>query len=205
MGQRFLERKQPGLEAQITNLADAIAYNNHDVDDGFRAGLLSLEQLREQKLFNDQFETVRQRYPALEDRRLIYEIMRRMINKVVTDLIDTTQANIESAAPQSINDVRNQKSPLVAFSPDVYAEHVELKRFLNKYLYHHDKVLSMTGKAQAKIEVLFERYMSDPAEMPAEFSDRATVGDEDAKARVVADYIAGMTDRFAVAEHERLT
>jgi dGTPase len=203
LGQRFLDRTQPGLEAQIANIADAIAYNNHDVDDGFRAALLSLGQLREQTLFNDQYETVHARYPELEDRRLIYEIIRRMINKVVTDLIETTRSNIESASPQSIDDVRARQEPLVTFSEGVYAEHQELKRFLNKHLYKHEKVLSMTGKAQKMIEVLFERYMAEPDEMPAEFSARAT--DELGKARVVADYIAGMTDRFAIAEHERLT
>lgn len=205
VGQRFLERKQPGLEAQIVNLADAIAYNNHDVDDGFRAGLLSLRQLREQKLFNDQFEAVRALYPELEDRRLIYEIIRRMINKVVTDLIETTRSNIEAAAPSSINDIRDQDHPLVAFSPEVYAEHQDLKRFLNKYLYNHEKVLSTTSRAQEKIEVLFDKYMADPGEMPAEFAGRAANDGETTKARVVADYIAGMTDRFAIAEHIRLT
>ena len=203
IGKRFLDRKQPGLEAQIANLADAIAYNNHDVDDGFRAGLLQLSDLRKQKLFNDQYEVVRERYPDLEDRRLIYEIIRRMINKVVTDLIETTREKIESADPSSIDDVRNLKEPLVAFSEQVYAEHIELKRFLNKNLYQHEKVLSMTGKAQAMIEVLFERYMSDPAEMPNEFSNRAA-GNIETRARVVADYVAGMTDRFAIAEHDRL-
>ena len=203
IGRRFLDRKQPGLEAQIANLADAIAYNNHDVDDGFRAGLLQLSDLRDQKLFNDQYEVVRERYPDLEDRRLIYEIIRRMINKVVTDLIETTREKITSAGPGSIADVRDLKEPLVAFSSEIYTEHIELKRFLNKFLYRHEKVLSMTGKAQAMIEVLFERYMSDPAEMPNEFSDRAA-GNMETRARVVADYVAGMTDRFAIAEHERL-
>jgi len=204
IGRRFLERKQPGLEAQIANIADAIAYNNHDVDDGFRAGLISLSDLRGQTLFNDQFEIVRERYPDLEDRRLIYEIIRRMINKVVTNLIETTRARIEASDLKSIDDVRNLDHALVAFSDDVYAEHTELKRFLYDYLYQHEKVLRMTGKARAMIEVLFERYMSEPQEMPDEFLRRAGA-DETARARVVADYIAGMTDRFAIAEHERLT
>jgi len=204
IGRRFLERKQPGLEAQIANLADAIAYNNHDVDDGFRAGLLSLADLRSQALFNDQYEIVRQRYPDLEDRRLIYEIIRRMINKVVTDLIETTRLKIAAAAPASIDDVRNLQEPLVAFSEQIYTEHTGLKRFLHEFLYQHEQVLRMTGQARAMIEVLFERYMSNPGEMPAEFSARAGAEDE-TRARVVADYIAGMTDRFAIAEHDRLS
>lgn len=203
LGRRFLERKQPGLEAQIANLADAIAYNNHDVDDGFRAGLISLEQLCEQTLFNEQYLAVRDKHPELEDRRLIYEIIRRMIDRVVTDLIDTTDANIAAAAPASIEDVRDQ-APLVTLSEQVYSEHTELKRFLNKCLYRHEKVRSMTGKAQKMIEILFERYMSSPAEMPAEFLNRSKELDGAGKARVVADYIAGMTDRFAISEHERL-
>jgi len=205
LGRRFIERQQPGLEAQIANLADAIAYNNHDVDDGFRAGLLSLQQLRQQPLFGDQYERVRKRYPDLEDRRLIYETIRRMVNRVVTDLIETTKANIAAAAPQSITDVRECKTPLVGFSNEVYEEHAELKRFLHKHLYQHDRVLGMTDKAKAKIEVLFERYMAGPGEMPEEFAAQAIAGDEQGKARVVADYIAGMTDRFAIAEYDRLT
>lgn len=204
VGLRFIERKQPGLEAQIANLADSIAYNNHDVDDGFRAGLLQLSDLRSQSLFNRQYEVVRERYPELEDRRLIYEIIRRMIGQVVTDLIETTQKNIESAAPGSIDDVRNMKQPLVAFSDPIYAEHTALKRFLTQFLYQHEKVQSMTGKAQKMLEVLFERYMSDPGQMSEEFSTRSS-GDEATNARAVADYIAGMTDRFAIAEHERLS
>jgi len=203
VGLRFIERKQPGLEAQIANVADSIAYNNHDVDDGFRAGLLSLSDLRSQTLFNDQYEIVRERYPDLEDRRLIYEIIRRMINRVVTDLIVTTQKNIEVASPDSIDDIRNMQQPLVAFSDEIFAEHTALKRFLNASLYQHEQVQSMTGKAQRMLEDLFDRYMSEPGEMSDEFSARAS-GDESTKARAVADYIAGMTDRFAIAEHERL-
>ena len=205
IGLRFLERKQPGLEAQIANLADAIAYNNHDVDDGFRAGLLTLDQLREQALFDGQYRIVVEHYPNLEDRRLIYEIIRRMIDRVVTDLIMTARAHIESVNPKSIDDVRAQSRPLVVFSDEVYGEHLALKKFLNDCLYQHDKVQEMTAKARRMIEVLFELYLSNPAEMPAEFSARATANDEPGKARVVADYIAGMTDRFAIAEHERLT
>ena len=204
IGRRFLDRTQPGLEAQIANIADAIAYNNHDVDDGLRAELITVDQLRGQKLFDDQFAVVRGRYPDLEDRRLIYEIIRRMIDHVVTNLIDSSRDNIEAAAPTSIADVRACKGPLVSFSDDVYAEHLELKRFLNKSLYQHEQVLSMTGAAQKMIEVLFERYMSDSGEMPDEFSERASGMNETGVARVVADYIAGMTDRFAIKEHERL-
>lgn len=206
LGKRFLERRQPGLEAQIANIADAIAYNNHDVDDGLRAGLLSLDELRQQALFVEQFQLVQERYPELEDRRLIYEIIRRMINKVVTDLIDNTARRLESLAPRSINDIRAQREAIAVFSDGVFEEHKALKNFLNKHLYRHALVREMTDKAKLMIEVLFERYMSDPGQMPEEFCSRATVNGvkESINARVVADYIAGMTDRFAIAEHDRL-
>jgi len=206
LGKRFLERHQPGLEAQITNIADAIAYNNHDVDDGFRAGLLSLDDLRQQALFNEQHLAVHERYPELEDRRLIYEIIRRMIDTVVTDLIDNTTRQLEALAPDSIEDIRGQRDAIVVLSDDVYEKHTALKQFLSKHLYRHDKVREMTDKAKLMVEVLFERYMNDPGQMPEEFCSRAIAkgAGEPVKARVVADYIAGMTDRFAIAEHDRL-
>jgi dGTPase len=204
LGRRFLDRKEPGLEAQIANIADAIAYNNHDVDDGFRAGLISLEELQEQELFSEQLEVVQKLYPNLEDRRLIYEIIRRMIDKVVTDLIDNTSRNLSSAAPQSIDDVRNAGRALVTFSDQVFELHTSLKHFLNRVLYRHEKVRVMTDKAKSMIRVLFDRYMNDPTQMSEEFSARAGRAETDSRARAVADYIAGMTDRFAIAEHERL-
>jgi len=206
IGQRFIDRQQPGLEAQIANIADAIAYNNHDVDDGFRAGLLSLDDLREQALFNEQYLDVQKTYPGLEDRRLIYEIIRRMINKVVTDLIDNTQQRLDAVGPGSITDVREHPEPMVALGEEVFAMHTSLKQFLNKKLYRHDKVREMTDEAKAMIEVLFDRYMADPGQLPTDFAARASVDDGSAteKARVVADYIAGMTDRFAIAEYDRL-
>ena len=204
IGERFLNREQPGLEAQIANIADAIAYNNHDVDDGFRAGLLSLEQLREQPLFASGYDDVHGLYPELEDRRRIHEIIRRMIGTVVTDLIETTRDNIEAADPRSIDDVRKAGGPLVAFSDKIYEQHVSLKQFLNRHLYSHEKKLEMTHKAQAIIRELFELYTSDIRKMPAEFSSRAESEDKAGRARVAADYVAGMTDRYAIAEHERL-
>ena len=202
IGERFLQRKQPGLEAQLADISDAIAYNNHDVDDGFRAGLLSLEQLCEEELFGEQYKAVQVEHPGLEDRRLIYEIIRRMINYVVTDLIEHTQKRIADEVPSTIDDVRSRVVSIVGLSDEAQGKHLSLKRFLNKNLYQHEKVLSMTGDAKAKLVILFEHYMYDPQQMPAEFAERA--GNED-KPRVIADYIAGMTDRFAISEHERLS
>ena len=204
VGERFLRRTQPGLEAQLANIADAIAYNNHDVDDGFRAGLISLEQLREQALFETQYSEVRELYPELEDRRLIYEIIRRMIGTVVTDLIEQTQRNIERLAPTSIDDVRNAGEPLVSMSAPVYEQHVALKRFLNRHLYRHEQKIAMTEKVQIIIEELFAAYTNDVRLMPPEFGDAAADLDKPGRARIVADYIAGMTDRYAIAAHESI-
>lgn len=207
IGCRFLERRQPGLEAQIANLADAIAYNNHDVDDGCRAGLLELEQLRGQALFGNQYEIVRERYPDLDDRRLLYEIIRRMIDHLVTDLIENTKRCLDELEPNSIEDVRAHATPLVRFSDEVYDEHVQLKRFLNENLYRHEKVRIMTDKAKDRVRDLFQIYLREPREMAPDFAGAATARgcSEQQQARVVADYIAGMTDRYAIAEHQRLT
>jgi dGTPase len=204
LGRRFLDRHQPGLEAQIANLADAIAYNNHDVDDGFRAGLLHLDQLREQTLFADQYDAVTALYPGLDDRRLIYEIIRRMIDRLVTDLIENTRDGLRGLQPATIEAVRSRPEPIVRFSDEVFEQHIQLKRFLNENLYRHDKVRIMTDKAKITVRELFDRYMHAPGQMAPEFSKQARA-DASRKARVVADYIAGMTDRFAFAEHDRLT
>ncbi|MCP5091977.1 MAG: deoxyguanosinetriphosphate triphosphohydrolase [Gammaproteobacteria bacterium] len=204
VGERFLQRKQPGLEAQIANIADAIAYNNHDVDDGFRAGLLGLDQLREQPLFGTQFLEVQRLYPDLEDRRQIYEIIRRMIGAVVTDLIEETRRRIDDADPASIDAVRDIGKPLVSMSDRIYEQHVSLKRFLNQHLYRHEQKLEMTRTAQIMIKDLFLAYAEDVQRMPREFADVAAKLDETGRARVVADYIAGMTDRYAIAAHESI-
>jgi dGTPase len=204
VGKRFLERRQPGLEAQIANIADAIAYNNHDVDDGYRAGLITLAQLREQTLFETQYERVHARYPDLEDRRLIYEIIRRMIGTVVSDLIDETQRQIDATGVGSIDAVRDAGRPLVGMSAEIYEQHLSLKRFLSKHLYGHEQKLEMTRRAQKIIEDLFAAYSEDLSRLPPDFAARAAQLDEHDRARLIADYIAGMTDRFAIKAHEVL-
>jgi dGTPase len=204
LGERFLARRQPGLEAQLVNVADAIAYNNHDVDDGLRAGLLDIQQLRTQPLFGNHYDDVVAAYPDLEDRRLIYEVIRRMIGHVVTDLIVNTAGNIEVAGIETIDDARSRDRPLVVFSDEVYEAHTGLKQFLRHNLYRHEKVRAMNERTRAMVEELFSSYMADTSRMPPWFETQAD-GNEQRRARVVADYIAGMTDRFAIAEHERLS
>ncbi len=205
IGERFLKRKHAGLEAQIADIADAIAYNNHDVDDGFRAGLLSLEQLREQPLFEEQYLEVQRLYPQLEDRRLIYEINRRMIGAVVTDLVEETRRRIEEAQPASIDDVRDAGRALVSMSEAMHSQHLSMKRFLSQHLYSHEQKLEMTARAQRIVEDLFTAYSDDVEQMPREYADAAASREGAERARIIADYIAGMTDRYAIAAHETIT
>jgi dGTPase len=208
LGERFIHRRQPGLEAQIANLADEIAYNNHDVDDGIRAGLLDLAALREVALFRRQHDAVLAQYPQLGERRLVHETIRRMINDLVVDFIRTTQSQLERAQPRSIDDVRALSAPLAMLSDACREEHLELKAFLREHVYRHYKVLRMTSKARRVLQQLFEKFFSDVSLMPPEHRDQA-VHQEAAqgaagRARAVADYIAGMTDRYAILEHRRL-
>ena len=208
LGERFLQRRQPGLEAQLANLADAIAYNNHDVDDGLRAGLLEIDSLCELTLFGRAHAEVRRQYPQLSGRRVIHETIRRMINRVVADVITTTAANLAAAAPRDIDAVRGLSRPLVAMSETVHAEHQELKRFLNEALYRHYRVLRMTNKARRVLKELFAVLLEDPDLLPGEHRAAAAQAEQSggkaARARVVADYVAGMTDRYAIVEHRRL-
>lgn len=209
LGRRFLERTRPGLEAQLANLADEIAYNHHDVDDGLRAGLLTVEGLTAESLFGAEHAKVLERHPGLSGRRLIHEIIRRMIDTVVSDLVEETRHRLEEAKPASIDDVRAAPAPLVGFGEEVRKRHLSLKRYLRENLYRHHRVLTMTTKAQRVVRALFEAFVEEPGLMPGEFSRRsrerrAERGDAGA-ARVVADYIAGMTDRYAISEYERLS
>jgi len=204
VGERFIARRQPGLEAQIADICDAIAYNNHDVDDGYRAGLLTLDQLREQPLFDTQYRKVRERSPDLEDRRFIYEIIRRMIGAVVNDLIEETRRRLDEAGVGSIEDVRAADGPLVGMSPVMHEQHVALKRFLHEHLYGHEQKLEMTREAQRIVRDLFAAYTDDVTRMPPQFAERAAHESGSGRARIIADYIAGMTDRYAIKAHEAL-
>ena len=202
VARRFLDRTQPSLEAQLCNLADAIAYNAHDIDDGVRSGLITLAQLQSVELFERYRLQALAEHPDLAQpqraRRLLYETIRRMLSEQVYDVIATTRANLQRAAPDSA-DAARQAGPLVAFSAEMKVLATPLKQFLFSQLYRHPQVMETTGHAQTVVRDLYAAYVAQPAEMPPDFAQH-----EDTH-RAVADYIAGMTDRFAAREHERLT
>ena len=198
VGRRFLERTQPSLEAQLCNLADEIAYNAHDIDDGVRSGLITLEQVAQVPLFGRHCGETRGEYPQLQGRRLLYEAIRRMLSALVYDVIAATRERLEEHRPQDADGAR-ALPPLVSFTEAARADSAALKRFLFANLYRHPRVMETTGQAQEVVRELFASYLARPGEMQAGFAAR---GDS---ARAVADYIAGMTDRYALREHERLT
>lgn len=197
LGERFINKTQTSLEAQICNFADEIAYNNHDVDDGLRSGLISLDELQEVGLFAHHVAVVKSAYPALAGRRLIHETIRRMINVLVCDMIEKTASNIALHAPKTLADIR-LGLPLVGFSDELREAQRELKRFLRTHLYQHFEVLRMTSKAKRIVSDLFTAFISAPRMLPPQFQDEGN------QPRRVADYIAGMTDRYAMKEHRRL-
>ncbi len=199
VGERFLAREQPSLEAQIANLADEIAYNNHDIDDGLRSGLISIEQLLGLEIFASHEAQVRARYPAIERKRLVAEIIRAMINTLVIDLTTTTLANIQAHRPDGADAVR-QAPPLAAFSVPMRRQADELKAFLMENLYRHYRVMRMTTKARVIVRDLFVGFLNDPRLLAEDYRRDDAV----AQARAIADYIAGMTDRYAIREHRQL-
>ena len=208
LGRRFLERRQPGLEAQIADLADAIAYNNHDVDDGLRSGLVTVQELRGVALFARQYDAVLARYGELPGRRLVHEVIRRMIHEVASDLIEESGRRLAAARPADIEAVRSHPGPLIGFSEAREREHREMKKFLRNRLYRHEKMQASRLGAGKVLAGLFEDFMADVGRMPAEHREAALALEARAgkagRARAVADYIAGMTDRYAFQEHERL-
>ena len=200
LGARFLAHRQPSLEAQVANLADEIAYNNHDVDDGLRSGLITIEQLLGVELFARHAQAVRTEYPGIAERRAAHETVRRMINELVTDLLEETRRRVGAAQPRSIDDVR-AGAPLVAFSPAIRDQSAQLKRFLNAQLYRHHRVAAAMDEAKGTVRRLFDAFAGDPALMPDEHRER----EQRLGLRAVADYIAGMTDRFALRELVRVS
>jgi dGTPase len=207
VGERFINRQQPGLEAQLANFADEIAYNNHDVEDGIRAGLIGIDALLSVPLFRSYHDEVQSKYPSLAGRRFVYEILRRMINHLVTDLIDSSAARLRASGVRSIAEVRSHPNALIGFSDATRELNYALKSFLREELYKHYKVRRMTTKARRVVRDLFETFFNDPKLMPDEHEARTRlelVPGPAGRARAVADYIAGMTDRYAILEHGRL-
>lgn len=194
----------PGVEAQIAALSDDIAYNNHDIDDGLRAGLFTLDALMDIPLVGTMLERVRSRYPELDDDRLIHEIIRRLINDMILDVLDETRRRIAEAMPRSVDDVRHADRPLVAFSDNMVIKLSELRNFLFTHMYRHYKVNRMTSKARRVVQRLFELYLDEPDCLPPRWYARCDGAQSPITARVVADYIAGMTDRAAISEYCKL-
>ncbi len=210
LGKRFLQKKQPGPEAQLVNLADEIAYNNHDVDDGLRYGLIEIDELCDIKLFAEQFNEVQRRYPDLSKRRRIHEIIRRMINRMVVDLVENSQRRLSDAGVSTPDEVRNANISLIAYSEELREQMLELKRFLRNRLYDHYRVRRMSLKSASIIRQLFDAFMNDVRLLPPQYQEKTGMvaveetGPEEGRARTIADYIAGMTDRYAIAEHAKL-
>jgi len=208
VGRRFLLGQQPSLEAQLCNLADEIAYNAHDIDDGVRSGLITLEQLREVPLFERYRAQAQAQYPQLGRatgrRRLLSEAIRRMLSDQVYDVIAATRALLAAHAPADVDAVRGLPA-LVGFSAGMRAQSRQLKSFLFRELYRHPQVVQTTDGARQVVRELFALYQADPRQMPAAQAGWALEGDAQQRARTVADFIAGMTDRYAAREHERLT
>lgn len=198
VARRFIDQTQPSLEAQLCNLADEIAYNAHDIDDGVRSGLITLEQLAEVALFADFHAQALSEFPFLQGRRLLYESIRRMLSAQVYDVIAATREGLAHAKPETPDEARRCR-PLVVFGDAMRVRSAALKHFLLHQLYRHPQVMATTGHARQIVHELFAAYLDSPAQMPADFAARPDA------ARAVADYIAGMTDRFAAREHERLT
>jgi dGTPase len=208
LGRRFLERRQPGLEAQLANVADELAYNNHDVDDGLRAGLLDVAALSDVPFFAEQLVAVQRNHPGADQRSVIHEVVRRMIDTLVTDLVTASAARFKDRGLNHPDDARRLSEPLIGFSASGAKSQQALKAFLRHHLYQHPKVKAMTDQAQEVVVALFNALQADYRLLPAPHQARAETahgeGGAAAGARIVADYVAGMTDRFALQAYEHL-
>lgn len=200
LAERFVARQQPSLEAQLANVADEVAYSNHDIDDGIRSGLLPMTDLTDVSLWAEQLHQVKKIYPDLEGRRLSHEVIRHIIHILVDDMVKETQQRIQDHKITTIDDVRCAP-PLVGFSPKIKQQLVELKRFLFENLYRHSHVVEVTQQAAGEIQFLFTYYLGHPQEIPREFRTQDLADPH----RRVAHYIAGMTDRFARREYDRIS
>ena len=202
---RILNKEQSSLEAQVTNLCDEIAYNNHDIQDGIRAKKIFLEQLEEVPIFKDQMVITLEQYPQLSKSKIVNETVRRIINLLVTDLISNSEKNILEQNIETPMDVKNCDRQIVEFSEKIKIESMTLKRFLHKNLYQHPDVKIMSDKAVNVVSNLFEAYLNDINLLPKEYLKyNLEKINNKSKERVISDYIAGMTDRFALEEYKKL-
>lgn len=200
LGLRFINHQQPSLEAQLSNIADELAYNFHDLDDGLRANLLTLEQLEEVEIIRSELARITTKYPKLTGRRLHKELVRHLINTTIYELIDNCRANLAQHNPQSVEEVRLSPA-IIQYSPESFARQRELKKFLHKNMYKHYTVMQLRHKAEQVVRSLFTAFMSESRLLPDQFQARIAA---DGLVRVVADYISGMTDRYAFRLYNRL-
>ncbi len=209
LGQRFIKKNKPSLEAQIANIADEIAYNNHDIDDGLRANLLNIDSLRESKFVESNYREVVKKWKDLNERQIRHEIVRRMIDYIVSDLIETSKDLIDKYKPASADSIRECSKSLIKMSQTTEKEHNNLKKILRKNLYQHEQVNLMSQRATETVKYLFNVYMEQPIFLTDELHMKITkdskIKDEQRKTRIIADYIAGMTDRFALSEYKRIS
>ena len=209
LGQRFIKKNKPSLEAQIANIADEIAYNNHDIDDGLRANLLNIDLLKESKFVESNYREVVKKWKDLNERQIRHEIVRRMIDYIVSDLIETSKDLIGKYKPASVDSIRECGKPLIKMSQTTEKEHNNLKKILRKNLYQHEQVNLMSQRATETVKYLFNIYMEQPIFLTDELHMKITkdsrIKDEQRKTRIIADYIAGMTDRFALSEYKRIS
>lgn len=204
LGARFLNRTQPTLEAQVANVADEIAYNHHDIDDGVRANLLSVEQISGFPLFCELHAAALLRWKKSDTKRILYSVIREMLNYFVVDLIEATKQRLAQLAPRTLDEVRASTRPIVDFTPAVREQHIELKRLLRHGLYEHERVQTNANDARIVVGRLFDALFDDPGLLPPEHRPAGDDADHSLRAQHVADYVAGMTDRFAISEHRRL-
>lgn len=210
VGERFIEPAQTGLEAQLVNVCDEIAYNTHDLDDGLRAELLCVEQLADElDLFKTYHDQITQQYPNIGERQLIHQIIRHIMSAQIVDITDATLNAIQNSGVETIADVRRCPQTLVTFTDGMQAANTQLKRFLTKSLYNHYRVRRMTRKAKTIIEYLFSNYIDDVTLLPHHVQDivalKLSRHGDNGRARAIADYIAGMTDRYAISEYQLLS
>ena len=199
VGERFIKKQQPSLEAQLVNHADEVAYNNHDIDDGYRSGVLKFNALMDVPLFKECAELVKKDYPDIDETKRIHETIRRIMHKSISDICDTSSAGLNEANPKTIDEIRKLPK-LINFSKEMAQKQLELKKFLRSFLYEHERVVEMTDNAKGIVKDLFKYFLSNPSQMSESYQSKSNKD----VARSVADYLAGMTDRYAIKTHKEV-